>query len=459
MYKSKLTIEEISKSQNLRFGAGYSKLCESLFFKRFFSECPLRLKDICTITKGDSITADECEPGIIPVVAGGKSFAYYHSESNRQAGIITASASGAYSGFINYWDVDIWASDCSTIRSKDEAQNSTKFWFYLLRLIQPDLYHLQTGAGQPHVYPQDLQYIRIPHIPIEYQKQILKQIRPIEKSLNKLKENVLPTQTILDKVFEEEAHANIQLRQGMTYGTQRQKNSTFNRFSIAFTDFANHKGLRLSARASSPIFEELEQILLETGYKHIEDIVLEPVHNGATPTYNEAGEIYVIKTANITNEGISLDNAEFVNSEQLSSNPKAQIKKGDIVVCNIGKGSLGKVDYCEQDNTMFAANETMIIRVNPAKYYPKFLCYFLRSIFGVYQFEREYTGTTNQIHIDPASVSRFLIPNISMTEQKRIVKIYEDEIKKNERIKNKVNKLEDSIAIHIKDSLKRYGIK
>ena len=108
---------------------------------------------------------------------------------------------------------------------------------------------------------------------------------------------------------------------------------------------------------------------------------------------------------------------------------------------------------------MFAANETMIIRVDPAKYNPKFLCFFLRSIFGVYQFEREYTGTTNQIHIDPASVARFLIPDIPIKEQNRIVKVIEKEVCKNEDIKQKVDRLENSISVQIKDSLIRFGIR
>ncbi len=452
MYKEELKLSEISKSPNLRFGIGYSKLSKKLFFRSYFSDCPLRLKDICYVSKGDSITQEECGPGEIPVVAGGKSFAYYNSESNRKAGVITVSASGAYAGYINYWDVDIWASDCSTIRSKNEEMNITKFWFYLLRLIQSDVYHFQTGAGQPHVYPFELQNIRIPDIPISYQKEALDRIKPLEDNLNEERKKVLLTKEILDNVFEEEAHTDVQLRQGMTYGTQLLNNARFDQFCIKYLTFSRRIGIRLSARASNPVFEQLENKILETGAKRIGDVVSEPVHNGATPKYDPSGTVPVIKVANITNEGLCYDESESVGSQLYLSLSKAQIKKGDIVVCNIGKGSLGKVDYCESDDMLFATNETMIIRVDTSKYHPRFLCYFLRSIFGVYQFEREYTGTTNQIHIDPASVSCFLIPDISLEEQERIVNIIEEKVKKNEETKQKVNRIEKEIINIIRDS-------
>lgn len=458
MYRDKLLLADISKSQNIRFGVGYSKLSKSPFFSKYFEACPLRMKDIFEINKGETITEEECEPGDIPVVAGGKALAYYHSVSNRKANIITVSASGAYSGFINFWDVDIWASDCSTIRSKDEKLNSTRFWFYLLRLIQPDVYRFQTGAGQPHVYPQDLQYIRIPEIPIEYQKEILDKIKPIEEELTKQKAKVLSKREILDKIFENEVHNEIDLRQGMTYGTQFLKNSSFNRFRIRYSGLSNHKGLRLSARASSPIFEQLNNIMLKNGYKRIADIVSESVHNGTAPVYNPGGNVYVIKTSNVTNDGISYNNAEYVTSEQYESTPKAQVKCGDIVVCNIGKGSLGKVDYCDNDTKMFAASETMIIRVNSEIYNPKFLCYFLRSIFGVYQFEREYTGTTNQIHIDPISVSQFLIPDIQLSDQERVVSLIENDFRANDELKRNITQLEDKVSLIIRDSLQAYNV-
>ena len=91
------------------------------------------LSQISTIQKGSSITKDKTVEGSIPVVAGGQDLAYFHNASNRNANVITVSASGAYSGFLNYWEQPIFASDCNTIISKDENMISTKLIFEFLK--------------------------------------------------------------------------------------------------------------------------------------------------------------------------------------------------------------------------------------------------------------------------------------------------------------------------------------
>lgn len=133
------------------------------------------------VEKGTSITEAQTEDGDIPVVAGGKDMAYFHNVSNRPKGCITISASGANSGYVNYWDVPIWASDCITLRSKDEKKYSTKFLYHILRIIQDDIYLLQKGSDQPHVYGSDVKYIRIPPVSMEQQTQILIDIQALEK--------------------------------------------------------------------------------------------------------------------------------------------------------------------------------------------------------------------------------------------------------------------------------------
>lgn len=140
------------------------------------------LGDIANIQKGTSITKGKTTEGNIPVVAGGKDIAYYHNASNRDGNIITISASGAYAGFVNYFTTPIFASDCNTVKSKDESVISTKLIYVLLRTIQPLIYELQKGQAQPHVYGSDIANIKIPVPPIDVQKQIVEEISKVEKS-------------------------------------------------------------------------------------------------------------------------------------------------------------------------------------------------------------------------------------------------------------------------------------
>lgn len=106
------------------------------------------------LRKGQIITESARSEGNIPVVAGGKSAAYYHSIHNRDENTITISASGASAGFVAFWERKIFASDCSTIESSDKYY--VQFVYYYLLNRQADIYAMQTGGAQPHVQPTDL---------------------------------------------------------------------------------------------------------------------------------------------------------------------------------------------------------------------------------------------------------------------------------------------------------------
>jgi type I restriction enzyme M protein len=139
------------------------------------------LSSIANIQKGTSITKANTVEGNIPVVAGGQEAAYFHNVFNRNANVITVSASGAYSGFVNYWEQPIFASDCNTIVSKNEKEISTKLIFLFLKSMQEYFYQMQRGQAQPHVYASDIEKVKIPLPPKAIQEKIIKEIETIEK--------------------------------------------------------------------------------------------------------------------------------------------------------------------------------------------------------------------------------------------------------------------------------------
>lgn len=134
-----------------------------------------------SIQKGKSITKSKTIEGKIPVIAGGQNPAYFHNESNRDGNVITISASGAYAGFINYFENPIFASDCNTIVSLDEENLPTKLLYYILKVIQPQFYQLQRGQAQPHVYKDDIEKVKIPIIDKILAFKILNEIDSLEK--------------------------------------------------------------------------------------------------------------------------------------------------------------------------------------------------------------------------------------------------------------------------------------
>ena len=155
---------------------------KSQFIEMFKGDNQVPLGDICNIEKGATITRNDVLPGEVPVVAGGQEPSCYHNVANREAGAITVSASGAYAGYINFWNCPIFASDCNTIISKDDEKTDQTFVYFGLRAMQKQIYGLQKGGAQPHVYGKDLQKFMFPCPSYAKQIEFSKMAKQADKS-------------------------------------------------------------------------------------------------------------------------------------------------------------------------------------------------------------------------------------------------------------------------------------
>ncbi len=144
------------------------------------------LKSIASVVKGQSITKDKVIEGDYPVVAGGQSSPYSHNIYNQEPHAITVSASGAYAGYVWLHTQKIFASDCSVIRSKNEKEVTTEFIYNVLKAKQAEIYRMQQGAGQPHVYSRDLEKLLIPLPSPAKQTEINKHIQKIKNQIDAL---------------------------------------------------------------------------------------------------------------------------------------------------------------------------------------------------------------------------------------------------------------------------------
>ena len=69
------------------------------------------------------------------------------------------SSSGANAGYIAIHYSDIWAADCSYI---EESTTGNIYYVYeLLNNIRTVINNFQRGAAQPHVYPKDVNRIKL----------------------------------------------------------------------------------------------------------------------------------------------------------------------------------------------------------------------------------------------------------------------------------------------------------
>lgn len=144
------------------------------------------LSEICEFKRGKNITSDEMCVGNIPVISAGIDVSGYHSKANVKGVSITMSSSGANAGYISLHYTDIWAADCSYI---DESTTPNIFYVYeLLNNLRAVITNFQRGAAQPHVYPKDINRIKLVVPNNELMVEANKKLAVIHKEIHHLQQ-------------------------------------------------------------------------------------------------------------------------------------------------------------------------------------------------------------------------------------------------------------------------------
>src|SRR6266702_3998161 len=342
-----------------------------------------QLADIAEIRKGSVLTkATANEDGTIPVVAGGQSAAYYHGTANRKPPVITVSASGAYAGFVNYWETPIFASDCSTIQAPDDI--TTKFLYIALKDRQSEVYRMQRGGGQPHVYPKDLQKILIPLPPIEQREKIVDKISVITKA-EQLNSSIIAK---LDELFD----------------------------SLLNKNFAG-----------------------QTNLLQIKDVV-SVFQYGLSKPMNEEGIGYPILRINSIVDGrISGENMKYIDisPEDLK---KYRVHRGDIFFNRTNSFELvGKTGLNALEGDIVFASYLVRLITND-KILPEYLNYFLNSSRGQAEIKRRAKRAVSQANVNAKELGSIILPVPDLEIQKTIVRQivavqkYRHSLKKREKL-------------------------
>lgn len=145
------------------------------------------LSDLGKIAKGKALSSKDLVEGKYPVVAGGKVSPYNHNQYTHE-NVITVSASGAYAGYVAYHPYKLWASDCSVVVNKPTADIG--FIYQLMTYLQTRIYSLQSGGAQPHVYPKDLDCLKVRIPPLDEQQRISQVLSLSDCSIDSLKQKL-----------------------------------------------------------------------------------------------------------------------------------------------------------------------------------------------------------------------------------------------------------------------------
>jgi type I restriction enzyme S subunit len=152
------------------------------------------LPQATVVRKGQLITASSLIPGSVPVIAGGKTPAYFHAEANRFQPCVTVSASGASAGYVALHKEPIFASDCSTVEESKIV--TVEFAYYWLLNIQEIVYGLQSGGAQPHVQPKDLARLHIAYPALAEQQAIATVLSDMDAEIAALERRTTKTRAI-----------------------------------------------------------------------------------------------------------------------------------------------------------------------------------------------------------------------------------------------------------------------
>lgn len=374
-----------------------------------------KLSDLVNIQKGETITNETKENGDIPVIAGGQVPAYYNNKSNYNGNVITISASGAYSGFVWWHDNPIWASDCNVLTEKSSEVN-IKYLYHILKLNQENIYKLQRGSAQPHVYASDLSEIPIPIPPIEIQNKIV---------------NIMKDAYLQKEKFENEADNLLNsideyILNELGIKLQKKENNLKNRISYTVKS-SEIKGNRFDCEYHQIYYNELKKSLIEGKYK-LEKInqLMDNIRIISKP-YEE--EIIYIEIGDINVEN-AIINLKSMKLKDLPNNSKIYIKQGDLLISKVRPNRKAIAIYNEKDRA-YCTSAFCVLREN-GKYKKELLQYLLRTNILNALIVRNVTGSTYPT-INDIDILNLEIPLPPIEIQQKIV----DEI--NERKKKSLN--------------------
>ena len=315
------------------------------------------LKDVSEMKRGQSITTKKLKVGKIPVIAGGQEPAFYNDKYNREGETLTISSSGAYAGFLNYWNEPILCTDSFSIKAK---KLNMRYLYHYLKMKQNEIYNKKRGAGIPHVHISDLEKFKISCPPLEVQEEIVR---------------------ILDKFGELESELEAEL--------EARKNQ-YEFWRVKIINMYDSKNIKLSDMAK----------------------IYDGTHS--TPNYQENG-IPFISVENISN---IYGTNKFISKEDYK---KYKIKPeiNDVFMTRIG--TIGNCSVFEKQIDLAYYVSLALIRPNTEIILPKYLKYVIESNIGKDELYKRTLVHAVPIKVNKDEIGKIVLPVPSIDDQKKII--------------------------------------
>ena len=337
------------------------------------------LGEVAEFKRGQTITQKTAQAGVYPVISGGQQPAYYIDQYNQTGQTITVAGSGAYAGFVMFWNEPIFVSDAFSIKANEEVL-LPRYVFHFLLNKQSSIFNLKKGVGVPHVYAKDLAVFSIPIPPLCVQARIVE---------------------ILDKFTQLEAELEAELE-------ARKKQYAYYRDQLL--NFSQCPPLNVNIEWKT--LGEVCHIVGRIGFRGYtrNDIV-------------ERGEGAIsISPTNIINQHLNLS-AEintYISWEKYDESPEIKIEIGDIVLVKTGS-TVGKTAIVRELIEKATINPQMVV-LKEIQCSPAYLSHYI--ITPYFQLKlKSLCGQGSVPNISQTKLSTIPIPLPPLSEQRRIVDI------------------------------------
>lgn len=185
---------------------------------------------------------------------------------------------------------------------------------------------------------------------------------------------------------------------------------------------------RLDSEYFKKEYFENEEAIKKSDYLKLKDLCYFICNGDDCREYTQIGKKY-IRTGDIKDFGLDLDNAEVINSNFIS---KTRLEIGDLLITR--KGNYGKSQVIDNDKIVNSIISSEIFQLKLKNINPYFVDIFLKSSYGQLQFEKHIHGVSN-FSITQEALLSFLIPLFDSSFQKDIEKIVKDSHHKLEQSK------------------------
>ena len=327
------------------------------------------LGEVAEFKRGQTITQKTAQEGVYPVISGGQQPAYYIDQYNRTGQTITVAGSGAYAGFVMFWNEPIFVSDAFSIKANEEVL-LPRYVFHFLLNKQSSIFNLKRGSGVPHVYAKDLAVFSIPIPSLRVQARIVE---------------------ILDKFTQLEA---------------RKKQYAYYRDQLL--NFSQCPPLNVNIEWKT--LGEVCHIVGRIGFRGYtrNDIV-------------ERGEGAIsISPTNIINQHLNLS-AEintYISWEKYDESPEIKIEIGDIVLVKTGS-TVGKTAIVRELIEKATINPQMVV-LKEIQCSPAYLSHYINTPYFQLKL-KSLCGQGSVPNISQTKLSTISIPIPPLSEQRRIV--------------------------------------